>query len=668
MTAGANLVLLAAKGRPLSAHLRTFFSLLLCSFSTLLANLPARADDWLPVTQDELKMTSEPKAPGAPAVYLYRQVDRDDRDNRERIYARIKILTEEGRKYADVEIPFLKDHGNIKEIQARTIRSDGSIANFDGKVYEKMIVKAKGVKFLAKTFTLSEVQPGSIIEYRYTRNFEGGYVFDSQWLLSEELFTKHARFSLHSSDRFALKWSWPSGLPAGTNPPKEDHHVIRLETENVPAFQIEDYMPPQNEMKFRVDFMYTRYEEKDPDKFWKEEGKLLYRGIEYFTDKRKAMEQAVSQIVSPADPPEMKLQKIYARVQQIRNTSFEREKTEQELKRDKEKDTENVEEVWKRGYGNGWAITWLFMALSRAAGFEASPVLLSTRDEHFFKPKLMNPDGLNTNVVVIKLNGKDLYLDPGAQFTPYGMLPWSETAAPGLRLDEDGGTWVTTSLPAPSESRIERKASLQLTDSGSLEGKAILTFTGLSALRRRVEERNQDDTQRKKFLEDELKEYIPVAVDAELTNKPDWTSSGPTLVAEFDLKVLGWASAAGHRTLLAVGLFGGGEKHLFDHTARVHPIYFSYPYEDLDDVTIDLPLGWQISNLPQQKDIDVKVCTYHSEAQNKGGSLHITRQLMMNVLMLDPKYYEALRNFYEQVRTGDEQPVILSSSAASAQN
>ena len=65
------------------------------------------------------------------------------------------------------------------------------------------------------------------------------------------------------------------------------------------------------------------------------------------------MEEAVSQIVSPNDPPEVKLRKIYDRVQQIRNTSYELRKTEQETKREKEKAAENVEEVWKWGYGNG---------------------------------------------------------------------------------------------------------------------------------------------------------------------------------------------------------------------------------------------------------------------------------------------------------------------------
>ena len=59
-----------------------------------LTTLTYAGDDWLPITPAELKMTTEPKAPGAPAIYLYRQVDRNDENGWERIYARIHdILT-----------------------------------------------------------------------------------------------------------------------------------------------------------------------------------------------------------------------------------------------------------------------------------------------------------------------------------------------------------------------------------------------------------------------------------------------------------------------------------------------------------------------------------------------------------------------------------------------
>ena len=88
--------------------------------------LPAGAAQWLPVAAEELQMTADPQAPKAPAVVLYRQVDRDDSLFEERQYVRIKVLTEEGRQAGSVEIFFDNNHESIHNIEARTIRPDGS--------------------------------------------------------------------------------------------------------------------------------------------------------------------------------------------------------------------------------------------------------------------------------------------------------------------------------------------------------------------------------------------------------------------------------------------------------------------------------------------------------------------------------------------------------------
>src|SRR5262249_11663806 len=149
------------------------------------------------------------------------------------------------------------------------------------------------------TFSLPDVQVGSIIEYRYTIDFTEGYVFDSRWVLSNELFTKQAKFSLKASPDFALRWSWPLGLPAGSNPPKDENGTVRMEAKNVPAVQVEDYMPPETTLKYRVDFIYSEegFPEKDPAKFWKEYAKKQNGKVEDFVNKKKAMEQAVGQLV-----------------------------------------------------------------------------------------------------------------------------------------------------------------------------------------------------------------------------------------------------------------------------------------------------------------------------------------------------------------------------------
>ena len=634
------------------------------------------ADGIPPVTPEQLKMTSEPLAPGAPAIILYRQVDRDDRGNtaHENDFFRIKILTEEGRKYGDIEIPFFKSGGNnIVAIKARTIRSDGSVVNYDGKIYDKAIVKSKGVKYMAKTFTLPEVQVGSVIEYSYTIDLAEHWVFDSHWILSDELFTKEAVFSLkpYTNDYvpFNVRWSW-QGLPAGTDPPKEGpDHVVRMQAHNIPAFHTEDFMPPENELKSRVDFTYSdELPEKDANAFWKKRGKKLNGSVESFINKKKAMEEAVAQIVSPNDPPEVKLQKIYARVQQLRNTSYEVRKSEEEKKRENEKDPSNVEDVWKRGYGNGAQLTWLFLALTRAAGFESYGVMVSDRSNFFFNPIVMDAHKLDANVVLVKVNGKDMYFDPGAAYTPFGMLVWPETGVQGLRLDKDGGTWVQTTLPESSESCINRTAVLSLSENGDLEGKLTITFTGLEAMQRRREERNEDETDRRKFLEEQAKEYIPAASELDLTNKPEWNSSSRDLVAEYKMKIPGWMSGAGRRAMLPVGIFSAPEKRVFEHTERVHPIYFEYPFEKTDDVTIILPVGWQVGSLPPAKTQDAKAVFYELKVENDKATLHLSRRLKVDMLLLPQKYYPALRSFFQVVRSGDDEQIVLQPIGTSASN
>lgn len=637
--------------------------------------MPGWAVGFQPVNPDELKMTSEPKAPGAPAIILYREVNRDDRGRtaHEDVYFRIKILTDEGRKYADIEIPFFKDQGSVGNVHARTVEPDGSIVPFTGKAFDKSIVKARGLKYMAKTLTLPAVQVGSILEYYYTTDLSDKFIFDSHWILSNELFTKDAKFSLrpYTSDYsfIHVRWIW-NQLPAGTTPPSEGpDHVVRLAASDIPAFHTEDYMPPENELKSRVDFIYSDdFVEKDADKYWKNLGKKRNEHLESFIGKRKAMEEAVASIVSPSDSPEIKLQKIYARVQQIRNTSYEVAKTEEEQKRSKEKEPDNAETIWKKQYGNGQQLTWLFLALAREAGFDASGMWLADRQNYFFYPQTMDGRRLDANVVVVKLNGKDVFFDPGAAFTPFGMLPWVETAVSGLKLSKDGGTWVQTSLPDSTESSIQRKAELKVTDTGDLEGKVTVTYTGLEASQRRVEQRLADDTDRKKFLEDEVKEAVPAACEVELTNQPDWKSSSPSLVAEYTLKVPGWVAGTGKRALLPVGLFAAPQKRLFDHAERVHPIYFEYPFQISDDVSIDMPLGWQISSLPKPEKLDAKAITYVLEAKNDKGTLHLSRVLNVDILLLPQKNYVNLRQIFQIVRTDDEEQVVLLPGGSTASN
>ncbi len=629
-----------------------------------------RAADWQPISPDELQMTSEAAAPKAPAIYLYRQVDRDDREFTEAVYVRIKILTEEGRKYADVEIPYNKTNESIRFIQARVIKPDGSIANFDGQIFDKTLVKKRGARYVAKTFTIPDVQVGSILEYRFRREMDEYWLFNSSWILSADLYTRHAKFSLQPNPNFSLQWSWPYGLPKDSTGPDNKHGVIQLETHDIPAFVSEDYMPPEDLLKYRVEFVYQSPgdDAKDQAEYWKHFDKERLRDINEFIGARRAMEEAVGQIVAPGDTPEAKLRKLYARVQQVRNVSFERQKTEDEEKREHLHAISDVGDVWKRGYGDGQQITWLLLALARAAGLQADPVEVATRDVYFFDKNMMNGHQLNTNVVLVNLDGKDVYLDPGAAFTPFGMLPWMETAVQGLHFNKEGGAWISTPLLPPTESRISCTGKLQLTTSNALEGKLTVTFTGLEALTLRLDERNEDAADRKLYLEQMVEGMVPVGIEVHLTNAPDWESSTPTLMAEYDLKIPGWAQGAGRRLLLPSAPFGGSETHLFEHPDRLYPIYTHFPHQQDDDITLLVPPGFSATNLPKPESLDLGVLVYKRTVSAQGNELHLQRQLTVGSPIVQAKYYEQVRKFYQGVRTGDEQQIVLTPAAANGKN
>jgi len=629
-------------------------------------------DDWLPIDPADLKMTSEPKAPGAPAIYLYRQVDRKDatRAATEYNYVRIKILTEEGRQFANIEIPYYRQDAsvNISNIRARTIRPDGTVVNFDGKVYDKTIEKTKGTKIRAKTFNIPDVQVGSIVEYHFNYDFEDHYIFDSHWVVSDQLFTRSAKFSLKPFPEWAVRWSWPAGLPLGTVPPKQEpDNVVRMTAHDIPAFEIEDYMPPENELKFRVLFIYSQEGfEQDPAKFWRKYGKKRYDALESFLSKRKELESFVSSVVSPNDSQDVKLRKIYARVQQFRNLSYEPRKSAEEEKRDKQKKIENAADVLKYGYGSGSDLTWLFVGLARAAGFEASGGFVATRNDYFFQQNRMNSDELNSNVAIVKVDGKDLFFDPGSAFIPYGLLPWMETGVNGLKLNKDGGVWVDTPLPLSVDSQIVRKADFKISDDGSLEGKVAVTYTGLEAATRRQSWRNQDAEARKKYLEDVLKDYVPASIDVELKNQPDWESSEKPLVAEYEVKIPGWVSSAGRRALMPAGIFCSTEKRMFEHANRVNAIYFQYPHRKTDDVTVELPAGLKIGSLPKPADQDAKAAEYILTVEEKSGAIHVTRVLRNDLVLLQKELYPTLRNFFLVVKSSDEKQIVLEPGAAAA--
>lgn len=626
----------------------------------------AELPEWRTVTPQELAMTSEAKVPGAPAIILYMRVDRDDAVGREDRYIQVKVLTNDGRSSGDIEISYDQKRERVSDIEARTIRKDGTIVPFKGEIFEKPIASGSDRKAMMKTLALTDVEVGGIVEYRFTRRNRSG-LYNTRWVLNNRLFTREAHYSFNGSSPF--RYSTLRGLPPGTPPITGKRGHVDLHTYDVAPVVEEDFSPPEEQTHYTMNFIYAwdwDRPAKDPEKFWSRYADEQRQQTEGYLLHSKSLTAAVQELAPTSDSPEVRLRKLYQACAKLRNRSYEPERTAEEFDRDDEDDPSNAGEVWKRQYGWAGQINLLFMAMARKAGFEVAEVWVANRSDTFFDPKQMDPGPLDSRLIAVKLDGKELFLSPGTRYLQFGMLPWGLTAVRGLRIDEETYSWVDTPALTPNQTRSLRVARLLLSPDGELSGQVTVTHTGQHALWRRNRENNEDASHRRKFLEDDLIGTLDGSAIVKVTRQPDWDGTGD-FVVEYDLKIPGHVQQAGNRRLFPLALFPGNDSKQFQQAGRVHPVYFWHPYETEEDVEIELPSGWKLGELPGGDFRDLKRMMYSIQALKLGGqnaAVRVRRTFRLNLLMVMPDAYPQIQQFYEGVRSGDGQQVVVVGSGS----
>jgi hypothetical protein len=87
---------------------------------------------------------------------------------------------------------------------------------------------------------------------------------------------------------------------------------------------------------------------------------------------------------------------------------------------------------------------------------------------------------------------------------------------------------------------------------------------------------------------------------------------------------------------------------------------FEYCYQHVDDVTIDVPPPWRFESIPGPALVDFKGLVFKEKVETLQHSLHVRRELTLNVSLVDVNAYGAVRQFYQTVRTADEAQAVLS--------
>jgi hypothetical protein len=646
-----------------------------------LAGIAQTAPAWPPVSPEELELKDNPLRPGEPAIILYRDIETDSAKSLETHFTRTKIFKEAGKKYADIEIPYLEKELEVQNIQGRTIKPDGQAIDFGGTVYDRIVAKTKRFKVNVKSFTFADVQPGSIIEYSYQLHRHRSvpdvfkkpqdYVIPvalaypaAEWTIQRDLFVRRTHFVFRPFAKGMTVEIRSVNLPKMAEPQRGADGTITMDVENVPAFQKEEHAAPEDFIKGRLELFYIAGFFTN-DGYWRDLAKFEARDIEKFLGKSKTIQQEVSRLVSPNDSAEAKLRKIYNRVQQIRYVSYERSRTEKERKQESLKPNKNAEDVLARGYAFENEINLLFIALVRAAGLEAYLVKITSRERNYFLRSVPDFRQLDAEVVEVLVDGKSIFLDPATRYCPYGLLPWEEMDAGGIRMDENHALVEHTPSPNSWEAVIARKGRFKLDEHQNLQGKLEVSFTGQEALSRRIKANDEDEAGHRKLLEDEIESWLPKNATVKLISASGWTTSTTPLTAVFEIQETDFASRVGERLLFPAFVFQTPWTKAFQSQTRENMVDLHYGHQETDDLTFETPPGYQWENFPSSRSKKEAFATYDLSTEKQGAEMRLKRTLNMEGYFFQTKNYPGLRRFFESLRKNDDEQAILHAAAAS---
>ena len=627
-------------------------------------------------TKEELGMTADPKAPGAAAVYLYREETADDTLHFHTYYERIKVLTEKGKELATIRIPF--EHGNFKvtDIKGRTIHADGTVIPFTAKPSDLVDVKTKGFQLDTMVFTLPNVEVGSILEYRLQLRYDDNWVSSPTWDVMQPFFVhkahyffnpSHSGYITNSRDQLLNRLMY--AIRAG-----KDDKVIQnprgqfiFDVADVPPIPSDDWMPPLNSVNWKVEFYYTAY--SSGADFWQSEGKHWLKEADHFAEPTNTLRTAVTQIISTSDTDEQKARKLYDAVMKLENTSFTREKSAAERKKENIKQIKDATGVWNEKSGSSDDLALLYVALARAAGLQAWPMQVVDRSHAIFDANYLTLNQLDDYIAILKVDDKEVYLDPGEKMCPFGLLHWKHSLAGGLRGTAQGPGYAVTPSPAYTQSQTQRVGDLYIDADGSVRGTLRFILSGQDALHwRQLTLKNDEDEVKKQFNES-IRNSMPDGAQAEFDHFLALDDYSTNLITS--VKISGTlATATGKRFFLPGLFFDSHARHPFvTQDKRTIPVDVKYARVEKDDLVYHFPDGYSVESGPKETSVPwPNHATLLIKTGNAANGIEIARTLAYNFTLLDPKEYENLHDFYQKVATADQQQLVLTRASVAKGN
>ncbi|MDR1503634.1 MAG: DUF3857 domain-containing protein, partial [Prevotella sp.] len=465
-------------------------------------------------TVEELSMTSYPQDTTAAAVMLLKKGD--TRFVYNNLYGfqfeytlqiKIKILKTEGLEWCDQEISYYQASSSSKE----DIRGlSGTTYNMEGgKVVKTKLSKDfifeedTDNKWKVRKFTMPAAKVGSVIEYKYTivsdffydlRDFNFQSSIPILYTSFDVTLPEYFRYHLNTqgyialapkkepvNETFHIQYKDENGRSQGTQVRCSADRYTFVGTD-VPAIKNESYLWTINDYISKVSFELQSIQ-------------MPYSTVKNYSSSWSNIDKEIME--SSMFGGNLKKADLFKDEITKGNVSVDRAKEIQDMVKYKVKWNDqnafypkNLKDALKNGIGTSAEVNFLLINALQAGGFDAFPVILSTRSNGRMPISHPSISAFNYVITGIKIDTTMYFTDAAAKYGDWNLLPEKCMVPQARILRADYSNWVD--LTGVSNGSVLK--TINLTINGSkLIGKSTDTRKGNAAYNTKVSYYNHKD-------------------------------------------------------------------------------------------------------------------------------------------------------------------------------
>ena len=313
--------------------------------------------------------------------------------------------------------------------------------------------------------------------------------------------------------------------------------------------------------------------------------------------------------------------------------------------------------VQERGYGDCKALSNYMIALLKTVGITAYPVLVRSGDYRITLIPEFPSDQFNHVVVCVPLPQDTVWLECTNQTIPMGHLGNDTENRSGLILTPDGGSLIRMPSSSPMDNAQDRSVFITLDFLGDAKGKEVISWHGDQ--QDRVRDALEDETPDGRLL------WAIRSLAHPNVKVNGYTISGlevhqPVVSMSAEFSIPRFASASETRLFFLPNVMERRSWVPPDLSQRLTPIFFEYPYLDVDSILYVLPTGFKTEATPLPVELKSPFGTFSEKSVVLGDTaIKFVRRLEIREYNLPASGYGEYRKFFYDVVHADRGQVVL---------